>query len=71
VRGRWWDPYNQKRPQGDYPIFGQRYFLNVSASATACWSCGRIPLPPEQQRPAAAAGRSGSADFFGTGDQSS
>ena len=31
VRGRWWDPYNQNVLKGDYPIVGQKYFLNVSA----------------------------------------
>ena len=27
VKGRWYDPFNRNKLKGDYPIFGQRWFL--------------------------------------------
>jgi len=64
VRGRWWDPYNQNVLKGDYPIFGQRYFLSVSAISDSLLELRRIPLPSN-----ASAAEPGKAEFFGTGDQ--
>jgi len=29
--GRWWDPYNQNILKGDFPIYGQNVFMNLSA----------------------------------------
>ena len=45
VRGHWWDPYNQNVLKGDYPILGQKYFLNVSAVSDSLLELRRIPLP--------------------------
>ena len=64
VKGRWWDPYNQNVLKGDYPVFGQHYFLNVAAISDTLLELRRIPLP---SNPSAA--DPGSAEFFGTGDQ--
>lgn len=64
VRGRWWDPYNQNVLKGDYPIFGQQYFLNVAAISDSLLELRRIPLPSQ-----ASAADPESAEFFGQGDQ--
>ena len=64
VRGRWWDPYNQNILKGDYPIFGQKYFLNVSAISDSLLELRRIPLPSN-----VSAADPNNADFFGQGDQ--
>lgn len=64
VKGRWWDPYNQNVLKGDYPIIGQRYFLNVSAISDSLLELRRIPLPSN-----VSAAEPGRTEFFGTGDQ--
>jgi hypothetical protein len=64
VRGRWWDPYNQTVLKGDYPILGQKYFLNVSVASDSLLELRRIPLPSN-----VSAADPGKHDFFGSGDQ--
>jgi hypothetical protein len=64
VRGHWWDPYNQNVLKGDYPILGQKYFLNVSAISDSLLELRRIPLPSN-----VSAADPGKHDFFGSGDQ--
>jgi len=64
VPGRWWDPYNQNVLKGDYPVIGQKYFLNVSAISDTLLELRRIPLPSN-----VSAANPGRADFFGSGDQ--
>jgi len=64
VRGRWWDPYNQNVLKGDYPVFGQKYFLNVSAISDSLLELRRIPLPSN-----VSAADPGKSEFFGSGDQ--
>lgn len=64
VRGRWWDPYNQNVLKGDYPIIGQKYFLNVSAISDSLLELRRIPLPSN-----VSAADPGKSEFFGSGDQ--
>ena len=64
VRGRWWDPYNQNVLKGDYPVLGQRYFLNVSAISDSLLELRRIPLPSN-----VSAADPGKSEFFGSGDQ--
>jgi hypothetical protein len=64
VKGRWWDPYNQNVLKGDYPVIGQRYFLNVSAISDSLLELRRIPLPSN-----VSAADPGQAEFFGSGDQ--
>ena len=64
VRGRWWDPYNQNVLKGDYPIAGQKYFLNVSAVSDSLLELRRIPLPSN-----VSAADPGKHEFFGSGDQ--
>lgn len=62
--GRWWDPYNQNVLKGDYPILGQKYFLNLSAISDTLLEFRRIPVPST-----VSAANAGSDEFFGTGDQ--
>jgi hypothetical protein len=64
VRGHWWDPYNQNVLKGDYPIVGQKYFLNVSAISDSLLELRRIPLPSN-----VSAADPGKHEFFGSGDQ--
>ena len=64
VRGRWWDPYNQNVLKGDYPVLGQKYFLNVSAISDSLLEVRRIPLPSN-----VSAADPGKSEFFGSGDQ--
>jgi hypothetical protein len=64
VRGRWWDPYNQNVLKGDYPVIGQKYFLNVSAISDSLLELRRIPLPSN-----VSAADPGKSEFFGSGDQ--
>lgn len=59
-RGRWYDPYNQNRLKGDYPIIGNRVFLILSASDTLSAEQRRTPLPSNVN-----SARPGSAEFFG------
>lgn len=59
-RGRWYDPYNQNVLKGDYPVFGQKVFMILSASSTSTVEINRTP---KLQEPSSA--RPGSAEFFG------
>jgi len=64
VRGHWWDPYNQNVLKGDYPVIGQKYFLNVSAISDTLLELRRIPTPS-----GVSAADAGKYDVFGSGDQ--
>jgi hypothetical protein len=59
-RGRWYDPYNQSRLKGDYPIIGKDKFFIFSAVSTTTIDFGRTPKPTNvsSQNP-------GSSEFFG------
>ena len=62
--GHWWDPYNQNILKGDYPIFGQNVFMNLSAILDTLFEARRIPIGsgPSSADP-------DSADNFGNPDQ--
>lgn len=45
VRGRWFDPFNRNTLKGDYPIFGQRTFLNVGLVSDTAVTGRKIPIP--------------------------
>ena len=64
TKGRWWDPYNQNILKGDYPIFGQNYFLAVSAISDSLLELRRIPVGSN-----VSAADPGKFEFFGSGDQ--
>lgn len=59
-RGRWYDPYNQSRWKGDFPVIGNDKFLILSAVSTTSIDFGRTPKPTNvsSQNP-------GSTEFFG------
>lgn len=60
VRGRRWDPYNQNRLKGDYPIAGQDTFLALTATSDTLVDWFTIPTPS-----AVSTARPGSLSFFG------
>jgi hypothetical protein len=65
VRGHWYDPFNRNKIKGDYPIFGQRWFLDFTGRSETGVDAGRLPLPSGLD-----AVNAGSAGFFGRGEQS-
>jgi len=64
TKGNWWDPYNQNVLKGDYPIFGQHYFLSVAAISDSLLELRRIPVGSN-----VSAADPGKFEFFGSGDQ--
>jgi len=60
----WWDPFNRNRLKGDVPLFGQRTFLNITATADTSLDARRVP-----QMSNISSARPGSSDFFGRGEQ--
>lgn len=42
-RNRWWNPYDQSVIKGDYPIFGNDYFLILSSVSTSQIEIRRTP----------------------------
>jgi hypothetical protein len=64
VKGHWYDPFNRNRLKGDYPIFGQRWFLNFTGRSDTHFDGRRLPLPSGLD-----AANPGSSGFFGRGEQ--
>jgi hypothetical protein len=62
--GRWWDPYNQNVLKGDFPIYGQNVFMNLSAIMDTLFEVRRIPTAS-----GVSAADPDNADNFGNGDQ--
>jgi hypothetical protein len=63
-RGRWWDPYNQSKLKGDYPIKGNKLFMILSAVSTSSIEQRRAPTPSDVSTDVP-----GSAEFFGQPEQ--
>jgi hypothetical protein len=59
-KGRWYDPYNQSWLKGDYPIFGNKVFLILSAVSSTTSELSRTPKPSD-----VSSARPASAEFFG------
>ena len=59
-RGRWYDPYNQSVIKGDYPVFGNKFFMIFSALESFGADYRRTPIPSNIN-----SARPGSAEFFG------
>jgi hypothetical protein len=59
-KGRWYDPYDQSRLKGDYPIIGNKTFLILSAVSSTLTELNRTPKPSD-----VSSARPGSAEFFG------
>jgi len=64
VKGRWYDPFNRNKLKGDYPIFGQRWFLNVTGRSQTGIDLRRLPVPSGLD-----AANPSSSGFFGRGEQ--
>ena len=64
MQGHWYDPFNRNRVKGDYPIFGQRWFFNFTATSETGFDGRRLPVPSglNSQDP-------GASKFFGRGEQ--
>jgi len=60
VEGSPWDPYNQNRLKGDYPIHGQDVFLVLTAVSDSLADGSQLPTPA-----GISTDRPGSIDFFG------
>ena len=62
VSPHWWDPYNQNKLKGDYPVFGKRTFFNFTAISDSLLEGRNLPVPSgvSTQRP-------GGEKFFGRG----
>lgn len=45
VKGSLWDPYNQNMLKGDYPIYGQDVFLNLTGVSDTLVEIRDTPLP--------------------------
>ncbi len=43
ARGAWYNPYRQNLLKGDYPIYGQHTFVNVSATAFYSFEFRQVP----------------------------
>jgi hypothetical protein len=62
VPGRWWDPYNQNVLKGDYPIFGQNIFLDITGTTQAFFEPRQVPTATT---PFESTVNPDSKDFFG------
>lgn len=64
VKGHWYDPFNHNQLKGDYPLFGQRWFLNLTARSQTGLDVRRLPV-----RSGLDSVNPGSSGFFGKGEQ--
>lgn len=60
VKGHWYDPFNRNKLKGDYPIFGQRTFLNLNLVSDTAVTGRKLPIPS-----GLGSDSPDSADFFG------
>lgn len=59
-KGHWYDPYDQNRIKGDYPIIGNKTFMILSAVSSTVTELSRTPKPSD-----VSSAQPGSAEFFG------
>ncbi len=45
VQSHWYDPFNRNRWKGDYPIFGQQWFLKFTGTSVTGFDLRRLPTP--------------------------
>jgi len=60
VAGHWYDPFNRNKLKGDYPIIGNRTFLNVTLASDTFVDGRRLPVPSNL-----GSARPDSSQFFG------
>ncbi len=63
-KGRLANPYRQNVLKGDYPIIGDRTFLNITLASESDLGVRRLPVPQD-----VSSRRPGSYEFFGRGRQ--
>lgn len=66
MQGNILDPYNQNVLKGDYPIFGQHTFLNLTATNLTILEARQVPTPTT---PFESTGGAGQMEFFGNPNQ--
>jgi carboxypeptidase family protein len=59
-KGRWYDPYDQSKLKGDYPIIGNKTFMILSAVSSTATELSRTPKPSD-----VSSAQPGAAEFFG------
>jgi hypothetical protein len=64
ISGRWWDPYNQNRLKGDYPVLGKRTFFVFTGVSDSLLEGRNLPTPS-----GVSTERQASEQFFGRGGQ--
>lgn len=64
VKGSLWDPYNQNVLKGDYPIYGQDIFLNLTGTSDTLVEFRKVPTPS-----GVSSERGGSGQFLGHDSQ--
>lgn len=64
TRGHILNPYRQSVLKGDYPLFGQHTFFNLTIESQSTLVLRRLPVPQD-----ASSQRPGSFEFFGRGRQ--
>lgn len=62
--GSIFNPYRQNVLKGDYPIIGNKTFLNISLASESAFNMRRVPVPQD-----VSSERPGSLEFFGRGRQ--
>ncbi len=60
VNGHWYDPFNQNKLKGDYPIIGNQTFLNLTFTSDTFADGRRLPVPS-----GLGSASPGEAQFFG------
>ncbi|HYL37567.1 MAG TPA: carboxypeptidase-like regulatory domain-containing protein [Bryobacteraceae bacterium] len=60
VKGHWYDPFNRNKLKGDYPVIGNRTFLNIALTSDTFVDGRRLPVPS-----GLGSANPGSANFFG------
>lgn len=66
VEGHWWDPYNQNVLKGDYPIYGQHTFFEVTAQSVTRYEHRQVPTPTS---PFESTANADQYEFFGNRNQ--
>jgi len=60
VKGHWYDPFNRNKLKGDYPIIGNRTFLNLNLTSDTFFDGRRLPIPS-----GLGSSSPGATDFYG------
>ncbi|HTZ99796.1 MAG TPA: carboxypeptidase-like regulatory domain-containing protein [Candidatus Aquilonibacter sp.] len=64
VKSHLWDPFDRNKLKGDYPVFGQQTFFDLTGVSDTFLDGRRLPTPSN-----VSTARPGEPGFFGKGDQ--